>query len=39
VEGGGCSAIAVVGRFPDDEDEEMLHAYRQGAGVDAVGGE
>ena len=34
----GCTAIAVVARFPDDEDEEMLAAYRAGAGVDAVGG-
>lgn len=34
----GCTAIAVVSRFPDDEDEEMLGAYRAGAGVDAVGG-
>jgi hypothetical protein len=28
----------VVARFPDDEDPEMLQAYRQGCGVDAVGG-
>lgn len=34
----GCTAIAVVARFPDDEDEEMLASYRAGAGVDAVGG-
>lgn len=38
VKRGGCTALAIVGRFPDDEDEEMLQAYRQGAGVDAVGG-
>ena len=34
----GCTAIAVVARFPDDEDEEMLAAYRAGGGVDCVGG-
>ena len=34
----GCTAIAVVARFPDDEDEEMLAAYRAGDGVDCVGG-
>ena len=34
----GCTAIAVVARFPDDEDEEMLASYRAGSGVDAVGG-
>jgi len=34
----GCTAIALVARFPDDEDEEMLQAYREGEGVDAVGG-
>ena len=34
----GCTAVAVVARFPDDEDPEMLQAYRQGCGVDAVGG-
>lgn len=33
----GCTAIAVVARFPD-EDEAALAAYRTGAGVDAVGG-
>ncbi|KAA8495696.1 putative lipoprotein [Porphyridium purpureum] len=34
-----CDAIAIVARFPDDEeDEEMLQAYRQGEGVDAIGG-
>lgn len=27
---GGCSAVAVVTRFPDDEDEDMLQAYRMG---------
>ena len=34
----GCTAIAVVARFPDDEDEAMLAAYRKGGGVDCVGG-
>ena len=34
----GCTAIAVVARLPDDEDEEMLEAYLAGVGVDAVGG-
>ncbi|CAM9996398.1 unnamed protein product, partial [Hapterophycus canaliculatus] len=38
VEEAGCTAIAVVARFPDDEDEEALQAYREGQGVDAVGG-
>ena len=28
----------MVARFPDDEDEEMLAAYRAGGGVDCVGG-
>ena len=27
-----------TGRFPDDEDQEMLQAYREGHGVDCVGG-
>jgi len=34
----GCTAIAVVARFPDDEDEKMLAEYRAGRGVDPVGG-
>ena len=34
----GCSAIAVVARFPDDEDSAALAAYRQGAGVDPLAG-
>ena len=34
----GCTAIAVVARLPDDEDEEMLADYRAGCGVDAIGG-
>merc|ERR1712232_1425219 len=34
----GCTAIAVVARFPDDEDEQMLQAYRAGSGVEAIGG-
>ncbi len=31
-------AIAVVARFPDDEDSELLAQYRQGSGVDALAG-
>ncbi|MGB2925167.1 MAG: DUF3326 domain-containing protein [Limnothrix sp.] len=31
-------AIAVVARFPDDEDSELLDQYRQGSGVDALAG-
>lgn len=38
VEEGGCTAIALVARFPEDEDPAMLQAYREGGGVDAVGG-
>mmetsp|Transcript_1605 Transcript_1605/g.4817 ORF Transcript_1605/g.4817 Transcript_1605/m.4817 type:complete len:199 (-) Transcript_1605:102-698(-) len=34
----GCDAIAVVARFPDDEDEDQLQAYREGGGVDAIAG-
>lgn len=33
----GCTAIAVVARFPD-KDDEMLAAYVLGSGVDAIGG-
>jgi hypothetical protein len=31
-------AIAVVAKFPEDSDSEMLQAYRQGQGVDALAG-
>lgn len=34
----GCTAIAVVARFPDEEDEEALANYRAGCGVDEIGG-
>lgn len=34
----GCQAIAVVTRFPDDEDEEQLAKYRAGNAVDAIAG-
>eukprot|EP00184_Porphyridium_aerugineum_P000297 CAMPEP_0184697058 /NCGR_PEP_ID=MMETSP0313-20130426/4161_1 /TAXON_ID=2792 /ORGANISM="Porphyridium aerugineum, Strain SAG 1380-2" /LENGTH=367 /DNA_ID=CAMNT_0027155819 /DNA_START=68 /DNA_END=1167 /DNA_ORIENTATION=- len=34
-----CDAIAVVARFPDDEeDDDALQLYRQGEGVDEIGG-
>ncbi|MCC0177392.1 DUF3326 domain-containing protein [Waterburya agarophytonicola K14] len=35
---GGAEAIAVVARFPDDEDSIELQNYRQGAGVDCLAG-
>ncbi|MEL6940091.1 MAG: DUF3326 domain-containing protein [Cyanobacteria bacterium J06598_1] len=31
-------AIAVIARFPDDEDSAALNAYRQGQGVDLLAG-
>ncbi|ASC71523.1 putative lipoprotein c [Halomicronema hongdechloris C2206] len=34
----GAEAIAVVARFPDDEDSAVLQAYRQGQGVDPLAG-
>ncbi|MEM6838426.1 MAG: DUF3326 domain-containing protein [Cyanobacteria bacterium P01_C01_bin.120] len=34
----GADAIAVVVRFPDDEDSVALQNYRQGQGVDALAG-
>lgn len=34
----GCQAIAVVAKFPDDEDEDQLAEYRAGHGVDAIAG-
>lgn len=34
----GCSAIAVVARFPDDLGSEALSDYRQGQGVDPLAG-
>lgn len=35
----GCEAIAVVAKFPDDEeDETQLAEYRAGNGVDAIAG-
>ncbi|MDB9524670.1 DUF3326 domain-containing protein [Oscillatoria sp. CS-180] len=34
----GAEAIAVVVRFPDDEDSEALQNYRQGQGVDPLAG-
>lgn len=38
IERGGAEAIAVVARFPDDEDSIALQNYRQGAGVDSLAG-
>ena len=34
----GAEAIAVVVRFPDDDDSEPLQNYRQGQGVDPLAG-
>jgi hypothetical protein len=34
----GANAIAIVARFPDDDDSEALAAYRQGQGVDPLAG-
>lgn len=34
----GAEAIAIVARFPDDEDSLALQNYRQGVGVDALAG-
>jgi len=35
---GNASAIAVVARFPDDMEAQVLASYRQGNGVDALAG-
>lgn len=34
----GVEAIAVVVRFPDEEDGDLLENYRQGSGVDGLAG-
>lgn len=34
----GCNAIAVVAKFPNDEDEQQLADYRAGNAVDAIAG-
>jgi hypothetical protein len=34
----GAEAIAVVARFPEDTDAEVLQDYRQGQGVDPLAG-
>lgn len=34
----GCTAIAVIARFPDDMDSNALTDYRQGHGVDSLAG-
>ena len=38
IEQGGASAIAVVARFPDDDDSVELQNYRHGSGVDHLAG-
>lgn len=38
IEQAGVRAIAVIARFPDDEDSPALHAYRHGQGVDPLAG-
>ena len=38
IDRGGAEAIAVVARFPDDEDSIELQNYRHGAGVDCLAG-
>jgi len=38
LEEGGAEAIAVVARFPDEEDSQALKDYRHGAGVDHLAG-
>ena len=38
VEKAKAEAIAVVARFPDDEDTQALERYRQGQGVDPIAG-
>lgn len=34
----GCTAVAVIARFPDDLESEALNDYRQGHGVDPLAG-
>lgn len=34
----GAEAIAVVARFPDDTDSEVLQQYRHGSGIDPIAG-
>jgi hypothetical protein len=38
IEKAKAEAIAVVARFPDDEDSPALERYRHGQGVDPIGG-
>lgn len=38
LEEGGADAIAVVARFPDDNDSQELEDYRHGSGVDHLAG-
>lgn len=38
IDQGGADAIAVVARFPDDNDSQELQDYRHGSGVDHLAG-
>ncbi len=38
IDQGGAEAIAVVARFPDDNDSQELQDYRHGSGVDHLAG-
>ena len=38
IDQGGAEAIAVVARFPDDDQSEALQNYRHGSGVDHLAG-
>ncbi|MEM7593743.1 MAG: DUF3326 domain-containing protein [Cyanobacteria bacterium P01_A01_bin.83] len=38
IDQGGAEAIAVVARFPDDNESESLQNYRHGSGVDHLAG-
>ena len=34
----GITAIAIVGKFPDDSDSQEINSYREGKGVDPISG-